>query len=139
VPPPPAPLGRRKSKHPALSARILATGLATTGTLGLTAGYALSAPGSSTDTTLAPVATFPQTGTAATVPSGQAPSPSAPATTAPAVPGQATNAPAPVVTVAPPVVVLQIPDIAPANPGSSAGSGGNNWQDPGNQQSSGSN
>jgi hypothetical protein len=44
-----------------------------------------------------------------------------------------------VVTVAPPVVVLQIPDIAPANPGSSAGSGGNNWQDPGNQQSSGSN
>ena len=34
VPPPPAPQSRRKAKHPALSARILATGLATTGTLG---------------------------------------------------------------------------------------------------------
>ena len=74
VPPPPAPQSRRKAKHPALSARILATGLATTGTLGLTAGYALSAPGKSTDTTLPTTATLPteadtpQAGTTATVP-----------------------------------------------------------------------
>ena len=142
VPPPPAPQSRRKSKHPALSARILATGLATTGTLGLTAGYALSAPGKSTDTTLPTTATLPtaagtpQGGTTATLP---APAVSTPANTAPAVPATSAAAPAPVATVAPPVVVLQIPSVAPANPGSSAGSGGKSWQGPANQQSSGSN
>ena len=137
----PAPAGlpasRRKSRHPALSARILATGLATTGTLGLTAGYAFSAPAKSSPTPGSDTgtATVPGADTAAVAPADTTPS-AAPA------PSQAPAPPAagqPAITVAPPVVVLEVPTIAPATPGSNAGSG-NQWApDPSNQQSSGSN
>jgi len=119
--------GNRRGRHPALSARILATGLATTGTLGLTAGYAFSAPSQN------PPAPATDSG-----------APPATASSAPpATEQEATRATAPPTTTgvadAPPVVVLEIPPVAPATPGASAGSGWIPAPDPGNQQSSGSN
>ena len=148
VPPPPPALTAsrhddvagtrtRRSKHPALSARVLATGLATTGMFGLTAGYAFSAPAKSspvpgTDTGAAQV---PGTGAASVAPADTTP----PALASPSGAATPSNTAAPAVTAAPPVVVLQVPTVAPATPGSSAGSGWSPSPDPGNQQSSGSN
>lgn len=125
--------GNRRGRHPALSARILATGLATTGTLGLTAGYAFSAPSQNSPAPAtdsgAPPATASSAPPATEQEATQAPEPSTSAASSTAT-GAAD---------APPVVVLEIPPVAPATPGASAGSGWIPAPDPGNQQSSGSN
>lgn len=131
-PPPPAPsskattAGARRAKHPAMSARILATGLAATGTLGLTAGYAVGArnvPGA-------------QQFDSASTPAGQQGitelSPAQPQQ-----PVQTQDAP----SQAPRVIQVPVPGIAPANPGQPSGraSGSFQQQGPAQQQSSGSN
>ena len=121
----------RRGKHPALSARILATGLATTGTLGLTAGYAFSAPAKSSPA--------PTTDTTHTTGSPATPGPEAAQGPAAQIPAQQTPAKQTPGTTGAPVVVLEVPPIEPATPGSSAGSGWTNTPDPGTQQSSGSN
>ena len=135
--------GNRRGRHPALSARILATGLATTGTLGLTAGYAFSAPSAPVPTpdsvTTGSPTGDPATGKQPGTPATGAQSNEEPGTAPqPAGSADGTQAPAPEQP-APPVVVLDVPPIAPATPGASAGSGWTPAPDPGNQQSSGSN
>lgn len=123
LPPPPpskSPGVVKKTRRPGVanSAKILATGLATTATLGLTTGYALASK------TQAP--TTPEFDELQTIPN-------IPATTAPSTP-PAANTPevsAPVIT-NPPVVEIPVPTIAPAQPGNNWGNSG------GNQSSSGS-
>ena len=130
-PPPPSTASRRiapkKTRRPGVanSAKILATGLATTATLGLTAGYALASksqpeqvptPGNgqqstSLQTPLSPAVTTP------------------PVATAPVVTAPSAIAPT---EANPPVVEIPVPTVAPAQPG-------NNWGNSGsNQPSSGS-
>ncbi len=124
--PPPAPAGRpattKKTRRPGVanSAKILATGLATTATLGLTAGYALASKAQSQNV---PEQTDAQLNSSATTPTVAQPAP--PATNAPAA-----NTPA---VTTPPVVEITVPTIAPAQPGNNWGNSGNN------QPSSGSN
>jgi hypothetical protein len=129
--PPPPPTSRmaspKKKRRPsvAISAKILATGLATTATLGLTTGYALA---SKAKTQNQPEQTGIQPTPTISAPTA-VPS-TAPPATSPAVNSQ--DNPAPVVT-SPPVVVVPVPTIAPAQPG-------NNWGNSGsNQTSNGSN
>jgi len=128
LPPPPPPVSSRttpkKSRRPGVanSAKILATGLATTATLGLTAGYALA---SKTEANQAPV----NTGTP-NVPSIV--TPSVPATTETVPPSVNNNSVATPEVTNPPVVEIPVPTVAPAQPGNNWGNGGNN------QQSSGS-
>lgn len=123
--PPPPPSKRagvaKRTRRPGVanSAKILATGLATTATLGLTTGYALA---SKTQAPTTPAVDELQT------------TPSIAATTTPSTP-PAANTPdvsSPVIT-NPPVVEIPVPTIAPAQPG-------NNWGNfGGNQSSNGSN
>ena len=128
-PPPPAPRGNRepsvanartapaRAKHPAMSARILATGLAATGTLGLTAGYAVGARAQSQPTTLDNVALADSSQSVAPL--------------SPAAPQQSPGR----------VIQVPVPGISPATPGSSAGTQRpvQRHQAPVQQQSSGSN
>lgn len=130
LPPPPPPVSSRttpkKSRRPGVanSAKILATGLATTATLGLTAGYALA---SKTETNQAPV----NTGTPS-VPNNATPTVPAPATPEIVTPSVDNNSVAAPDVTNPPVVEIPVPTVAPAQPGNKWGNGGNN------QQSSGS-
>lgn len=125
LPPPPPPTNRhatgKRTRRPGVanSAKILATGLATTATLGLTAGYALA---SKTQNQKVPEQSNLQTSPTITAPNvpTTAPAPNTP------------NTSAPVVT-SPPVVEIPLPSIAPAQPGNNWGNSGNN------QPSSGSN
>ena len=127
-PPPPATSTSRttvkKTRRPGVanSAKILATGLATTATLGLNAGYALA---SKTEANQVPVNTETQNvdaNVASTVPV-------APQSSVPSVDSNATATPE---VTNPPVVDIPVPTVAPAQPGSDWGNSGNN------QQSSGS-
>ena len=120
-----------RAKHPALSARILATGLAATGMFGMTAGYALgqraeeASPAAGSG--VAPPAVAPQAPATAGALPAQAPEQKAPQQKAPQ---QASPAPR----------VVQVPVDVPAAaaPGNGAGSG--NWAPaPTQQQSNGSN
>lgn len=137
---------RSRSKNPAASAKILATGLSATAMLGMSAGYAVAARES--NPTIPPAAALTQ-GTQATAP-GAAPTngnATALAPLAPLVPGTAvvanpqvpqstavTQAQAPQAPVAtqPQIVEIPVETIAPAAPGN----GGGGWN---NQPSSGSN
>lgn len=138
---------RTRSKNPAASAKILATGLSATAMLGMTTGYALAAR----ETTPAPTTdqqqgiASPSTVTGGLAPTGGSPAltplaPLVPATAAvspQAVPQATSPAPAPTnsqATVAsqPQVVEIPVETVAPAVPGS----GGGGWN---NQPSSGSN
>ena len=132
-PPPPLTTGTRISASttkrarrpgPATSAKILATGLATTAMLGLTTGYALAknaqpaeiTPTTDGDGVAANVNTAINSASQPETPSVATPSPES---ASPAVSNQ-------------PVVEVPVPDIAPAQPG-------NNWNAGNNQPSSGSN
>ena len=121
----PAPRTPR-AKHPALSARILATGLAATGMFGLTAGYAFAQRAEKS---------APTTGDGLALPAAAPQAPAAAGT----LPLQAPQQPAPQQASGAPRVV-QVPVDAPtaAAPGNGAGSG--NWAPaPTQQQSNGSN
>ena len=121
----------QRAKHPAMSARILATGLAATGMLGMTAGYAFAQK----ENKESPVLDNGQL-TAADAQFAQLP---------PAPAGNITEQqPAPLLQTpqhqAPQQRVIQVPVQPPvaADPGPGAGSG--NWTPaPTQQQSSGSN
>lgn len=119
-----------RAKHPALSARILATGLAATGMFGMTAGYAL---GQRADDAAPVIDTGPSgttPGDVATAPGAPSPQATLPAAPPAEAPQQASPAPR----------VVQVPVDVPtaASPGSGAGSG--NWAPaPTQQQSNGSN
>lgn len=121
---------QKKTRRPGVanSAKILATGLATTATLGLTTGYALA---SKTQPQQVPTQTEPQSVPTAVTPNSVTPnSPAPPVASAPNASTQ--QATTPVVT-APPVVEITVPTIAPAQPGTNWGNSG------GNQTSNGSN
>lgn len=127
-PPPPATSTSRttvkKTRRPGVanSAKILATGLATTATLGLTAGYALA---SKTEANQVPVNTETQNVDANVSPTV----PVAPQSSVPTVDSFAILTPE---VTNPPVVEIPVPTVAPAQPGNDWGNSGNN------QQSSGS-
>lgn len=122
LPPPPPPAAKPKAKvrRPGVanSAKILATGLATTATLGMTAGYALASQPENkqtpTNANLTNSQTVPQQSTDSS-------SSTAPQSTSP----QVTTPP----QTQPPVVEIPVPTIAPADPG-------NNWGNSGNNQTS---
>ena len=136
---------RSRTKNPAASAKILATGLSATAMLGMTAGYAMAAR----ETTPAPATTVngassQDLSTTAGVPTPVVGNSAAVAPLAPLVPGTSavtpqgapqttvgTPAQAPVVA-QPQVVEIPVETIAPATPGN----GGGGWN---NQPSSGSN
>ena len=126
-PPPVAPTSRtagKKTRRPGVanSAKVLATGLATTATLGLTAGYALASKSEANHTPVnAGVQNQPSVATPTAPPTPQTQAPSIDNNSV--VTPQATN---------PPVVNVPVPTIAPAQPGNNWGNNGNN------QQSSGS-
>lgn len=145
-PPPPSPRSgrteparRSRRPSPAASARILATGLATTAMLGLTTGYAFARkaqqPENTPNVSGTPSLTNPDG--SATNPDGSTTTPDGSATT-PTVQTQNTVAPSPrteaqqPVVTSPPVVEIPVPTVAPAQPG-------NNWNGGNNQPSSGSN
>lgn len=117
-PPPPSPTARRSTRRPGVanSAKILATGLATTATLGLTTGYALASKSSPDNTQ-----TGNNTSQPATLMAPVNPTVETPVT-------NDTSSIAPDIT-SPPVVEIPVPTIAPAQPG-------NNWGDAGNNQTS---
>ena len=131
LPPPPPPARTNatstrtatRAKHPAMSARILATGLAATGTLGLTAGYALGARNDAAAPVLDNVSFDNSSGT-------QSVTPLAPA--APQQPTQSESVP----QQAPRIIQLPVPGISPARPATSQGQ--TQQQAPAQQQSSGS-
>lgn len=110
------PKRRAKRPSPATSAKILATGLATTAMLGMSAGYALAShdKAETPDTEVAPN----NLSTIAAPDETMAPAPQ--------------TVPAPAVTT-PAVIEIPVPDAAPAQPGNNWGNSGNN------QTSSGSN
>ena len=121
---PPVATKRTRRPGPAVSAKILATGLATTATLGLTAGYAFARNAQESQLTQTPQAnsdpvanttqTFPSVSSQpSTRPNNVSPTPSSP---------EATTAP---------VVEITVPTLAPAQPG-------DNWNNSNNQPSSGS-
>lgn len=132
---------RTRSKNPAASAKILATGLSATAMLGMTTGYALAAR----ETTPAPTVDEQQgVASASTIAAGLTPTggPAALTPLAPLVPAtpaaspQATS-PAPTTSPTtaasqPQVVEIPVETVAPAVPGN----GGGGWN---NQPSSGSN
>lgn len=128
LPPPPPSVSSRttpkKSRRPGVanSAKILATGLATTATLGLTAGYALA---SKTETNQTPVNTQTPGVPANTTPT-------VPVPTETVTPSVDSNSVATPEVTNPPVVEIPVPTVAPAQPGNDWGNSGNN------QQSSGS-
>lgn len=132
-PPPPArkpePTRRTRRPSPAASARILATGLATTAMLGLTTGYAFAKKAQQVDNTPNVNQTHGGTTPDNTVP--------APNTANPIDPTTSTVAPTPdadsqqSVVTSPPVVVIPVPESKPAQPG-------NNWNGGNNQPSNGS-
>jgi hypothetical protein len=131
--PPPAPTERRapltptkraRRPGPAMSAKILATGLATTATLGLTAGYAFARNAQES-----PLTQTPQTNSDPTANNTQ-PVPNVSAQSNANSNNVAPNSVSPVVTTAP-VVEITVPTLAPAQPG-------NNWNGANNQPSSGS-
>lgn len=132
---------RTRSKNPAASAKILATGLSATAMLGMTAGYALAAREVAPSPTMTPNM---DAGTTATEPVQTNGNPTALAPLAPLVPGTSAASPqsspqstvgsqsrAPVVA-QPQIVEIPVETIAPATPGN----GGGGWN---NQPSSGSN
>ncbi len=131
--PPPAPTERRapstptkraRRPGPAMSAKILATGLATTATLGLTAGYAFARNAQESQLTQSPQTNSdPAANNTQPVPNVSAQSNANSNNVAP-------NSVSPVVTTAP-VVEITVPTLAPAQPG-------NNWNGSNNQPSSGS-
>lgn len=126
-PPPGAPSSRtavKRTRRPgvASSAKVLVTGLATTATLGLTAGYALA---SKTEANQGPVNTETQNVGANSTPTV----PVAPQSSVPTVDSYAILTPE---VTNPPVVEIPVPTVAPAQPGNDWGNSGNN------QQSSGS-
>lgn len=130
LPPPPPPVSSRttpkKSRRPGVanSAKILATGLATTATLGLTAGYALA---SKTEANQTPVNTGPSS-----VATNATPTVTVPATPEVVTPPVNNNSVVIPQATNPPVVEIPVPTVAPAQPGNNWGNSGNN------QQSSGS-
>lgn len=120
-PPPPNPGAsplrtRKKTRRPGVanSAKILATGLATTATLGLTTGYALASKNN--------VQPTPQPANSPSTPAVEQSVSQTPQ------PMQAPTTEQPQVT-APPVVEMTLPTIAPATPG-------NNWSNSGGNQTS---
>lgn len=123
----PARTAPARAKHPAMSARILATGLAATGTLGLTAGYAAGARADAQPSLLDNMSLTD--GSQSVAPLAPA-MPHQPSETQP-VPQQGNGR----------VIQVPVPGISPATPGSSAGST-SDWQQPpqgpAQQQSSGS-
>ena len=131
--PPPAPTERRapstptkraRRPGPAMSAKTLATGLATTATLGLTAGYAFARNAQESQLTQTPQTNSdPAANNTQPVPNVSAQSNANSNNVAP-------NSVSPVVTTAP-VVEITVPTLAPAQPG-------NNWNGSNNQPSSGS-
>lgn len=121
---PPVSTKRTRRPGPAVSAKILATGLATTATLGLTAGYAFARNAQESQLTQTPQTNSdPAANTTQTVPSVSAQSSTSPNNVSP-------NPSSPEVTTAP-VVEITIPTLAPAQPG-------DNWNNSNNQPSSGS-
>jgi hypothetical protein len=121
---PPVSTKRTRRPGPAVSAKILATGLATTATLGLTAGYAFARNAQESQLTQTPQTNSDPVGnTTQTVPSVSAQSSTSPNNVSP-------NPSSPEVTTAP-VVEITIPTLAPAQPG-------DNWNNSNNQPSSGS-
>lgn len=121
---PPVSAKRTRRPGPAVSAKILATGLATTATLGLTAGYAFARNAQESQLTQTPQTNSdPFANTTQTVPSVSAQSSTSPNNVSP-------NPSSPEVTTAP-VVEITIPTLAPAQPG-------DNWNNSNNQPSSGS-
>ena len=121
---PPVATKRTRRPGPAVSAKILATGLATTATLGLTAGYAFARNAQESQLTQTPQTNSdPVANTTQTVPSVSAQSSTSPNNVSP-------NPSSPEVTTAP-VVEITIPTLAPAQPG-------DNWNSSSNQPSSGS-
>ncbi len=121
---PPVSTKRTRRPGPAVSAKILATGLATTATLGLTAGYAFARNAQESQLTQTPQTNSDPVGnTTQTVPSVSAQSSTSPNIVSP-------NPSSPEVTTAP-VVEITIPTLAPAQPG-------DNWNNSNNQPSSGS-
>lgn len=130
----PRPARRTRRPSPAMSAKILATGLATTAMLGLTTGYAMAKRVEQPTTTLIPEPGAADTSNAATTANpttgmpGSAQSPSA----APSRDSSgATSQTQPGAVTAPPVVEIPVPQAAPAQPG-------NNWDNGAAQPSSGS-
>ena len=131
--PPPAPTERRapstptkraRRPGPAMSAKILATGLATTATLGLTAGYAFARNAQESQLTQTPQTNSdPAANNTQPVPNVSAQSNANSNNVAP-------NSVSPVVTTAP-VIEITVPTLAPAQPGT-------NWNGANNQPSSGS-
>lgn len=106
-----------------MSAKILATGLATTATLGLTAGYAFARDAQESLLTQTPQTNSdPVANNTQSVPNVSAQSD--------ANSNNASNSASPVVTT-PPVIEITVPTVAPAQPG-------NNWNGASNQPSSGS-
>ena len=105
----------RRAKHPAMAARILATGLAVSTTLGLTSLYGLAAraatpePEPADSGATGPTATQPLP--AATPPVAAAPPKATVQATVGAPP--ATPAPAPAATAAPVVVAVPVPAWTP--------------------------
>lgn len=130
--PPPSPTERRipptaskraRRPGPAVSAKILATGLATTATLGLTAGYAFARDAQESLLTQTPQTNSdPVANNTQSVPKVSAQSD--------ANSNNASHSASPVVTT-PPVIEITVPTVAPAQPG-------NNWNGASNQPSSGS-
>lgn len=120
---PPTPTQRARRPGPAMSAKILATGLATTATLGLTAGYAFARDAQESLLTQTPQTNSdPAANNTQPVPNVSAQSD--------ANSNNASNSASPVVTT-PPVIEITVPTVAPAQPG-------NNWNGASNQPSSGS-
>ena len=121
---PPTPTKRARRPGPAMSAKTLATGLATTATLGLTAGYAFARNAQESQLTQTPQTNSdPAANNTQPVPNVSAQSNANSNNVAP-------NSVSPVVTTAP-VVEITVPTLAPAQPG-------NNWNGSNNQPSSGS-
>ncbi len=119
------PAARNRRPSPAMSAKILATGLATTAMLGLTTGYALAKKTEQPTGTLTPTTETAATGA------------DADPTTTIGQPSTQPNIAAPDTSVArsaqnpPTVVEIPVPQAAPAQPG-------NNWDGGASQPSSGS-
>ncbi len=107
---------RRPTKKPATTAKILVTGLSATAVIGMASGYTLAGKTKAqqiNQPVMSPVATVAPT-----------PQPSTQVVTTPATPSADATTPAP-------VIVVPVPQAAPATPGNAS----NNWQQ---QQSSGS-
>lgn len=116
---------RARRPGPATSAKILATGLATTAMLGLTTGYALAKNAQSSELSPPLNAGGSSTGVNTTSDSNTS------HTATPPIAAPTPEVATPFVTSSP-VIEVPVPDSAPAQPG-------NNWNSGDNQPSSGSN